>query len=213
MKLIETPPALLVNQYLIWPIKAKALFVKASQLKKEFFSRKRQLEVNQRESESEFEDIESDLLEVLENGRDLAENKEIMEIEWKFLEDESFWRGIHRKHVMEDLTDLKKRQKKGFVECLDMLQDALLEAQEEDAQQQQCRTPVNTRWQKVKRFLSDLLHRSSSKRRLRRQARLDEVFEGLMDNLDIAKDEVDQLFVKQFATYEKKRSPFRAYNF
>jgi len=69
-------------------IRMKNLIGLVSHLKSEFVSRKRQLETRICEDETEFQEIEEELVD----GK---------------VEDESFWRSVHRKHVMEDLKDLK----------------------------------------------------------------------------------------------------------
>jgi len=88
-------------------IRMKKLIGSVSHLKSEFVSRKRQLETRICEDETEFQEIEEELVDGKDELLELEERREVVKIEWKFVEDESFWRSVHRKHVMEDLKDLK----------------------------------------------------------------------------------------------------------
>ena len=203
MSLMLSAPSFMMNKYRL-PIKISKLSVKIVSLKSELFERERTLELNKRESESEFEDIKNEWAIVKEEGKLLLEEKEVTDIELTFVKDESFWRSIHRKHVKEDLTDLKIRQKKCFSECQDILQkdkDIAVAARE-------VKQPTNL-WNRTKKLFNNLMNRLPSKREsLRRQSRSEEMLSGLMADLECVKNGVDELVVKQYATYEMKKNTF-----
>ena len=203
MSLMLSAPSFMMNYRL--PIRIDKLSAKVGSLKSEYFSRKRQLELYKRESESELEEIKNEWMIAKEEGKLLEEEKEVVDIELTFVKDESFWRSVHRKHVKEDLTDLKIRQKKCFTECQDILQrDAVVMTQEVKQQK-----PTNL-WQRTKKVFNNLMNRLPSKRKsLRRQLQMEEMLGGLMDDLECVKNQVDELVIKQYATYEMKKNPFR----
>ena len=139
-----------------------------------------------------------------EEGKLLLEEKEVTDIELTFVKDESFWRSVHRKHVKEDLTDLKIRQKKCFSECQDILQKDIVVAAAREVKQ-----PTNL-WNRTKKLFNNVMNRLPSKREsLRRQSRSEEMLSGLMADLECVKNGVDELVVKQYATYEMKKNTFR----
>ena len=122
MDMMLSASGFMMNYCSVLPIKINKLSVKVGSLKSDYFSRKRQLELYKRESESELWDIKNDWVIAKEEGKVLEEEKEIVDIELTFVKDESFWRSVHRKHIKEDLTDLKIRQKKCFSDCQQILQ-------------------------------------------------------------------------------------------
>ena len=216
----------------ILPYKLRALTKKVSQMKDKFESRRKQLNLNRRASDIEYDTLREEWAESEMEERELSEQKEFLDRELAFVADECFWRQIHRKHIMEDLTDLKKRQRLCLAECM-----GVLTAQDESPPVGVKSTPVFI--QKVKTWFRKMFngavvdtqggasssgsdftdHTSVSnskgdldqsaifKRITKRQKRRKSVLNELVLDLEEARDKIDELVVRQYATYFKEINP------
>ena len=76
-------------------------------LKHNYHVRKLKFEQRRRDDKMKLEKLLSEYNTMMKDTK-TAENKlEDLNTEWNFVEQKSFWKRVHRKHVMEDLQDLK----------------------------------------------------------------------------------------------------------
>ena len=222
------------GQHDILPFKLSFLTKKVSEMKDEFHSRRKQLNLNRRASDNEYEELREEWAEAEMEERELSEQKDNLDRELAFVADECFWRQIHRKHIMEDLTDLKKRQRLCLADCM-----GVLTAQDESPSTVGKSTPaffqnVKTWFRKL--FNGAVVHTqetrnggavssksefnsttSSSKnylaqsavykRMTKRQKRRNNVLNELVLDLEEAHDKIDELVIRQYATYIKEINP------
>ena len=194
------------------PVKLRSLSEKVTQLKHEFFSRRRQLHLDQRESVIEYEELREEWVASKEQGCTLAEEKEIADIELSFVVDDSFWRQIHRKHVMEDLVDLKKRQRVCLADCKSVLTQELKSPATRKNSAAVFLQNAKSLFLKMCNRLrgADVGDKDSTvlSKSMKRQKRRNDTLNELVLDLEEAYDGVDELVIRQYATYEKQVNPF-----
>ena len=217
----------------ILPFKVKALTEKVSQMKDEFHLRRKQLNLNRRASDIEYWALQEEWTESEMEERELVEKKDILDRELAFVADECFWRQIHRKHIMEDLTDLKKRQRLCLADCMGVLttqdESPVTTSKSTPAFFQNMKTwfrklfngavantheihgggAVSSRSEFANSTLSRDLpaHSAVFKRITKRQKRRNSMLNDLVLDLEEAHDKIDELVIKQYATYIKEINP------
>ena len=90
-----------------WKKKIEKVTFDCKQAKRRYFLKKLECKELERKNRYRLEDMEEEMLDTELKLVEAEDTIKELEINLKLEEEECFWKGIHRKHIREDLNDLK----------------------------------------------------------------------------------------------------------